>query len=109
MASVIDQLVGVGELVFAIIGLFLLFLHDRKSLKYIVLEATYIYVVLFVFSEFLLLTEKRYHCPKRLLLKSLLLNPLLLLSYIPCGVKAIFKKDVKWDKIEHGEQQEKAG
>ena len=109
LASVIDQLVGVGELVFAIIGLFLLFLHDRKSLKYIVLEATYIYVVLFVFSEFLLLTEKRYHCPKRLLLKSLLLNPLLLLSYIPCGVKAIFKKDVKWDKIEHGEQQEKAG
>lgn len=105
-ASVADEFLGVSDLAFAIIGLAFLFLRNRRRPDYIAFEILSIYSVLFAFSEVLFLADNRYRCPKHLILKSLLLNPLLLLSYIPCAIVAFFKKDVTWEKIVHGEQQQ---
>ena len=35
-------------------------------------------------------------------IKTLFYNPLFMASYIPCAVKALTKKEVKWTRVEHG-------
>ena len=35
-------------------------------------------------------------------IKVLFYNPIFMLSYIPCAIIALIKKDIKWKKIEHG-------
>lgn len=36
-------------------------------------------------------------------IKAVLFNPLYLVTYIPCALKALLKKNVSWKKIEHGD------
>ena len=35
-------------------------------------------------------------------IKVLFYNPIFMISYIPCAIVAITKKDVKWKRVEHG-------
>lgn len=38
---------------------------------------------------------------KNMQFKTVLFSPLFFVTYVPCALKALFKKDVKWEKVEH--------
>ena len=38
---------------------------------------------------------------KNMQVKTILFSPLFFVTYVPCALKALFKKDVKWEKVDH--------
>jgi len=35
-------------------------------------------------------------------IKTLFINPIFMISYVPCAIKALTSKNVKWTRVEHG-------
>jgi len=61
-----------------------------------------LYMVLFLFTICMLYLErKRFSFTKATYLKAALFNPIFLISYLPCAIKAVFCKNLDWKKIEH--------
>lgn len=61
-----------------------------------------IYVILMLVTVEMIRREKLDLTTKSKI-KAILFNPLYLVTYIPCALKALLKKDVGWTKIEHGD------
>ena len=38
---------------------------------------------------------------RKMKIKTIFYNPIYLTTYVSCALKALFKKEVGWDKIEH--------
>ena len=95
--SVYTSLIGVYDLILILIGLLI------KCYKYPLEIILAVYTALIIFT-ILLLYKENININKTLYLKVLLINPLLLLTYIPCLIKSIFKKDIKWTVIQHKEK-----
>ena len=95
--SVYTSLIGVYDLILILIGLLI------KCYKYPLEIILAIYTALIIFT-ILLLYKENININKTLYLKVLLINPLLLLTYIPCLIKSIFKKDIEWTVIQHKEK-----
>ena len=34
-------------------------------------------------------------------IKTIFFSPLFFITYVPCALKALLKKDVQWEKVEH--------
>lgn len=95
--SVYTSLIGVYDLILILIGLLI------KCYKYPFEIILAVYTALIIFT-ILLLYKENININKTLYLKVLLINPLLLLTYIPCLIKSIFKKDIEWTVIQHKEK-----
>lgn len=95
--SVYTSLIGVYDLILILIGLLI------KCYKYPLEIILAVYTALIIFT-ILLLYKENININKTLYLKVLLINPLLLLTYIPCLIKSIFKKDIEWAVIQHKEK-----
>lgn len=95
--SVYTSLIGVYDLILILIGLLI------KCYKYPLEIILAVYTALIIFT-ILLLYKENININKTLYLKVLLINPLLLLTYIPCLIKSIFKKDIEWTVIQHKEK-----
>lgn len=59
------------------------------------------YIVLWIVTWYILRHEKL-KLSKKMRAKVLFFNPLYLLTYIPCAVRAILRREVTWKKIPHG-------
>lgn len=60
-----------------------------------------IYIIMAVVT-ILLLTQEKYNLTPFEKLKAVLYNPVYLVSYVPCALVAVFKRDVTWQRIDHG-------
>ena len=77
-----------------------LFIDFDKNIKGIIFATLLIYTLLVIFTYVLLLIDKELGIKKSLKVKTLLFNPIFLLSFLYCMIRAMFG-NVKWDKIEH--------
>ena len=77
-----------------------LFIDFDKNIKGIIFATLLIYTLLVIFTYVLLLKDKELGIKKSLKVKTLLFNPIFLLSFLYCMIRAMFG-NVKWDKIEH--------
>ena len=87
-----------------IIGIFLYILNlliSKNLLTIVITLVAVIYIILIVFTIYLLKIENEKICFS-LKIKTLFMHPLLLLTYIPSAIKALFTKELNWDKITHG-------
>lgn len=50
----------------------------------------------------LILEGKKLNLTFKSRLKAMFLNPIFMISYVPCAIKALTTKDVKWTRVEHG-------
>jgi cellulose synthase/poly-beta-1,6-N-acetylglucosamine synthase-like glycosyltransferase len=74
----------------------------RKYLVYFFLPFVIVYVVLFMITYYLIITEiDDLAISGKETIKALFYNPIFLLTYIHCFFKAIFTKNTNWEKIEH--------
>ena len=95
-------LIGVYDFVFIVLGLILLIITLTISygLSALSISLAAIYLILALFAILLLHLEK-YRLKPSLYLRTILVHPLLLLTYIPCLFVVIFKRDLTWHRIEH--------
>ena len=103
-ASIFESLVGVYDIILMIIGIFLYILNlliSKNLLTIVITLVAVIYIILIVFTIYLLKIENEKICFS-LKIKTLFMHPLLLLTYIPSAIKALFTKELNWDKITHG-------
>lgn len=95
--SVYNSEIGVIDLIFIILGILPILL------KHPLFTIFAIYLGLIIFTIYLIHLEKL-DIDFKLYIKTILMNPLLLLTYVLCLFKAIFSKDDEWAKIEHKEK-----
>lgn len=61
-----------------------------------------IYIVLAAITFIMIKREKEYFgLTKKMKIMAVIYNPIFLLSYIPCAVKALLNPNIGWSKIEH--------
>ena len=110
IASVFNEIIGVYDIIMFLIGiLFIIFSfmlnHLKKPLQLtlgITLIILIIYILLIIFTTYIIIKEqKNYKLNKHIIIKSIFIHPILLASYIPCAIKALFKKNLEWKTIEH--------
>lgn len=96
--------VGVIPYIILVIGIviFLIINIINLNILKILLTLIILYAVL-VFVTFLMLKKEKdyFKLSRKIKVLSLFYNPLFLLSYIICVLKAIFSPDLKWDAIKH--------
>lgn len=110
--SLVREIAGVGPLILIVIGLVLILLASgltwlladfHHGWWLIVLLLFAIYGILMI-TTIVMLSRERTKFRSTLIWKICLFNPLYLLTYIPCALKAILSPKVKWDKIQHGKK-----
>lgn len=116
--SKIDEAVGIIPYIFIVLGLVLWFLSlvffmvynlfmNNPVWKYHLLEliiflAT-IYIAMMIMTLVILLLEnKKIDLNLKTKLKTLFINPIFMISYVPCAIKALTTKNVTWKRVEHG-------
>ncbi len=107
---------GVKPYIFMVIGIFLnlivnfidLFIYTfggKISLLFlyeIIIVIVIIYFVLMIITYLLLLNEKDSIALKTCMkIKVLFYFPVFLATFVPCAIKAVLKKEVKWERVEH--------
>ena len=89
-----------GTLFFYIYLITGLFIDFNKYLKIIIFSTGLIYTLLIIFTYVLLIIDKDLGINKKLKIKTLLYNPIYLLTFLYCMIRAMFG-NISWDKIEH--------
>ena len=112
--SVIKERIGVKPVIIALFGVICLLFDDIVKLftshnlglmiGLLVGLLAVVYVVLLVITIIMIRREKMHFTP-RIKLQAILYNPIYLLSYVPCALKALFAKNVSWKRIEHGKSE----
>lgn len=100
--SIIEMKVGILPVIFFIAYLILLLIYITVNygLKHLLFALLIVYLILVIFSLFLLKTSKSKLSLKMMLLVSLY-NPLYLTSFVYVFFASILKKDLKWETIRH--------
>lgn len=108
--SLMKELIGVKPIIVMLIGAILLVV-DGLFVRSISLNVDWLWlavgVIMLVYIVLLLITivmlrRERYKLRQGLELGTILFNPIYLLIYVRCALKALFTKDVKWQKTKHG-------
>ena len=90
----------IGVLFFYIYLICGLFIDFDRYIKIIIFTTSLIYTLLIIFTYVLLLIDKDLGINKRLKVKTLLFNPIYLISFLYCMIRAMFG-NVSWERIEH--------
>ena len=62
-----------------------------------------IYFILMVMTFVMLILEgKKINLNKKSKLKALFYNPIFMITYVPCAIRALTAKEVSWARVEHG-------
>ena len=62
-----------------------------------------VYFVLFIMTLVIVILEgNKIDLTLKSKLKVLFFNPIFMISYVPCAIKALTLKEVKWTRVEHG-------
>lgn len=116
--SKLDEAIGIVPYIFMVVGLVIWFLSSiffitynlllhNNVWKYHLLElAIYmlaVYFVLFIMTLVIVILEgNKIDLTLKSKLKVLFFNPIFMISYVPCAIKALTLKEVKWTRVEHG-------
>lgn len=111
--SIVKEKIGVRPAIYAIVGLVLLLVGavvDLVVLGYdgcvpwvILGVLMLVYIVLMVITV-VMLKRERYDLSPRVRFWTVVFNPLYLVTYIPCALKALLGKNVTWQRIDHSDQ-----
>jgi cellulose synthase/poly-beta-1,6-N-acetylglucosamine synthase-like glycosyltransferase len=104
-ASIYSYLIGVYDILIIIIALLLLIinfiLNSKNFFASILILFLIIYFILAILTAYLIHLETYLNINNKLKIKTILLNPFMLMTYILCAIKVIFVKNLKWEKIVH--------
>lgn len=110
--SIVRERIGVTPLILVLAGLVcvyvgsviqLIIIGQFWQILYLTLGLFGLaYIILWLVTLHILCHEKL-ELSKKMRVRVLFFNPLYLLTYIPCAVRAILQKEVTWKKIPHGE------
>ena len=116
--SKIDESIGIVPFIFMVLGLVTWFLAlvffiaynlflGNKVWQLHLLELTIfmiiIYITMMVMTIVILFLEgKKLDLTIKSRIKAMFINPIFMISYVPCAVKALTTKEVKWTRVEHG-------
>ena len=104
----IGEYIGIKPYVMLLFGVFFfyvylisnLFLNFDKYIKVIIFTTLFIYTLLVLFTYILLLIDKKLGIKKSLKVKTLLFNPIYLITFLYCMIRALFG-NISWERIEH--------
>lgn len=112
--SRIREIIGVKPLIWLLIGLACMVAGDvvhflvtgkwQVMLMILAIILGIVYLALALATAIMIRMEKMRFTPK-IKLQAILFNPLYLLSYVPCALKALLTKNVEWKRIEHGRRK----
>lgn len=116
--SKIDESIGIVPFILMVLGLVIWFLAlvffivynlflGNKVWQLHLLELTIfmiiVYITMMVMTIVILFLEgKKLDLTIKSRIKAMFINPIFMISYVPCAVKALTTKEVKWTKVEHG-------
>ena len=116
--SKIDESVGILPYIFMVLGLVVWFLAlvffivynlflNKEVLRTHVLELgiyfVLLYLALFIMTLVIVIMEgNKIDLSLKMKIKVLFYNPIFMISYVPCAIKALTSKEVKWTRVEHG-------
>lgn len=116
--SKIDESVGILPYIFMVLGLvtwflslifFIVYNFFLKNIiwkKYaleLLIFMLIIYFTLFIMTVVIILLEgDKIDLSLKSKIKVLFYNPIFMISYVPCAIKALTSKEVKWTKTNHG-------
>lgn len=116
--SKFDETIGIIPYIFMIVGLVIWFLSlvffivynlflNNPVWKYYLLELglflSVIYIAMTIMTLVILILEnKKLDLNVKTKIKALFINPIFMISYVPCAIKALTTKNVTWKRVEHG-------
>lgn len=116
--SKLDEAIGIVPYIFMVVGLVIWFLSliffitynlllHNNGWKYHLLELAifmlFVYFALFIMTLVIVILEgDKIALTLKSKLKVLFFNPIFMISYVPCAIKALTLKEVKWTRVEHG-------
>ena len=116
--SKLDEAIGIVPYIFMVVGLVIWFLsliffitynlllHNNGWKRHLLELAIYmlvVYFVLFIMTLVIVILEgNKIDLTLKSKLKVLFFNPIFMISYVPCAIKALTLKEVKWTRVEHG-------
>ena len=116
--SKIDESIGIIPFIFMVVGLVTWFLSlvfftsyyffiNDKAWKFYLLELIVflliIYLTMVVMTFVILMIEgKKIDLSFKSRIKAMIINPIFMISYVPCAIKALTSKEVKWTRVNHG-------
>ncbi len=120
--SKLDETIGIIPYIFMVLGLVIWFLAlvffiaynlllrniiwKSHTLEMLVFLLT-VYFVLFTMTLVILILEKdKIDINNKTKIKTLFINPIFMISYVPCAIKALTSKNITWKKVEHGKQKD---
>jgi hypothetical protein len=106
------EAIGVKPVIMILIGVVIMFLgglielcaRGQSGIALLTTLATLAlvyFVLMFITIE--LIKREHLRLDPALRLRTILFNPLYLITYVYCALKALLVKNVKWTRIEHGE------
>lgn len=123
IGSLLTEIMGMKPYILMIIGAILYILnqiisiiviHDFNhaimmvAISKIILILMLAYILFAFMTAFVVLKDKdKINITKEMQIKAILFSPLFFVTYVPCALKALFKKDVQWDKVEHSRRWNK--
>ncbi len=103
--SILEMQMGVFPAILILLGLFFLIIANCTNLYRFLILIVLIYVILFLITMYLLkLSSKKRKLNKKLYFQVLFYHPIFMVSYIHALLRAIWKRDLPWEEIKHGEK-----
>lgn len=115
--SLINEISGMKPYIIMIIGAFIYILNQliiiikihnltnpliKICFTKIILIIMLAYILFAFMTAYIILKDKdKINISKEMQIKAILFSPLFFLTYVPCAIKALLIKDVKWEKVEH--------
>ncbi len=116
--SKMDESVGIIPFIFMVVGLVVwflslvfftsynLFINDnvwKLHLLELIIFLLIVYVTMVVMTFVILMLEgKKLDLNLKSRMKVMIINPIFMISYVPCAIKALSSKEVKWTRVNHG-------
>lgn len=109
--SLVKETIGVKPVIWALVGVICLLFNNivevfvTKDVKLMlglaIVVILAVYVVLMTITIMMINKEKMHFTPS-IKWRAIIFNPIYLITYVPCAIKALLKKNVTWKRIEHG-------
>jgi len=111
--SLISEITGMKPYILMIVGALLYILNQiinilrfNKTAYLFLIKILVIlslaYILFMLMTAFVLLKDiDKINLNKEMQIKAILFSPLFFITFVPCAIKALLKKDVKWEKVEH--------
>lgn len=111
--SAVKECIGVKPVIWVLVGVICLLIGFGVSLsQWAELKLLWglllglilvVYIILLAITIVMVRREQIRFQPK-ILVRVVLFNPIYLLTYVPCALKALLKRDVAWKPIQHGQK-----